>query len=136
MTPRINQRRQPMDAAAVRIRLRDAQTRLDSAELQLAGTSPHEWKHAAEIAVSAGIAASDAMCGHVLGYKMASESHSDAVSTLRVASSAAIAKHLDTLLAAKSAQSYGDRLPTHADASRLVLHARRLVDAAISTVSN
>jgi len=121
-----------MDAAAVRIRLKDAQTRLISADLQLGGSSAHEWKHAAEIAVSAGIAASDAVSGHVLGYKMASESHRDAVEALRVSSSAAIAKHLDTLLAAKSAQSYGDRLPTHADASRLVLHARRLVDAAES----
>lgn len=125
-----------MDAAAVRIRLKDAKTRLVSAELQLGGTSPHEWKHAAEIAVSAGIAASDAVCGHVLGYKVASESHRDAVDALRQASSASTAKHLDTLLAVKSAQSYGDRLPTHADASRIVLHARRLLDAAESIVSD
>lgn len=73
MTPRVSLRRQPMDAAAVRIRLQDARTRLVSAELQLGGTDPHEWKHAAEIAVSAGIAASDAVCGHVLGYKVTSE---------------------------------------------------------------
>ena len=135
MSPRLSSRRQPMDAAAVRIRFRDAQTRLISADLQLGGTSPHEWKHAAEIAVSAGIAASDAICGHVLGYKMASESHREAVEALRVATNAATAKHLDTLLASKSAQSYGDRLPTHADAARLVLHARRLVDAAESTMA-
>lgn len=120
-----------MDAAAVRIRFRDAETRLVSAELQLDGTSPHEWKHAAEIAVSAGIAASDAICGHVLGYKMASESHRDAVEALRVATNATTAKHLNALVEVKSAQSYGDRLPTKADASRYVLHARRLVDAAI-----
>jgi len=119
----------------VRIRFRDAQTRLVSADLQLGGSSPHEWKHAAEIAVSAGIAASDAICGHVLGYKMASESHRDAVEALRVATNASTAKHLDTLLASKSAQSYGDRLPTHADAARLVLHARRLVAAAESTMA-
>jgi hypothetical protein len=119
-----------MDAAAVRIRLRDAQTRLESAELQLSGDSPHEWKHAAEIAVSTGIAASDAICGHVLGYQLAGESHSDATAALRSASDAPTAKHLDTLLAAKSAQSYGDRLPTRAEAERLVVHARRLVDAA------
>lgn len=125
-----------MDAAAVRIRFRDARTRIDSADLQLGGTSPHEWKHAAEIAVSAGIAASDAICGHVLGYKVASESHSDAVTALREASNASTAKHLDTLLASKSLQSYGDRLPTHAEASRLVLHARRLFDAAETIVAN
>lgn len=136
MTPRLSSRRQPMDAAAVRIRLKDAQTRLVSAELQLGGSSPHEWKHAAEIAVSSGIAASDAICGHVLGYKVASESHRDALDALRLASSVSIAKHLDTLLAAKSAQAYGDRLPTHADASRHVLHARRLLDAAESIVSS
>jgi hypothetical protein len=124
-----------MDAAAVRIRFRDAQTRLVSADLQLGGSSPHEWKHAAEIAVSAGIAASDAICGHVLGYKMASESHREAVEALRVATNAATAKHLDTLLTAKSSQSYGDRLPTHADASRYVLHARRLVEAAEKILS-
>ena len=119
-----------MDAAAVSIRIRDARTRLTSAELQLDGESPHEWKHAAEIAVSTGIAASDAICGHVLGYKVASESHRDALAALRDASNASTAKHLDTLLAGKTAQSYGDRLPTHADAARYVLHARRLVEAA------
>ena len=110
--------------------MRDAQTRLVSAELQLGGDSPHEWKHAAEIAVSAGIAASDAICGHVLGYRAAGEAHREAVATLRDAADTATAKHLDTLLAAKSAQSYGDRLPSHAEASRHVGHARRLLDAA------
>ncbi|MCW4384463.1 hypothetical protein OH146_01595 [Salinibacterium sp. SYSU T00001] len=125
-----------MEAASVRIRLRDAQTRLDSAELQLGGSSPHEWKHAGEIAVSAGIAASDAICGHVLGYKVSSDAHRDALDALRSASNASTAKHLDALLAEKSAQSYGDRLPTHAEASRLVLHARRLVDAAVTVVAS
>jgi hypothetical protein len=119
-----------MDRSAVTIRLRDAETRLTSAELQLSGASPHEWKHAAEIAVSAGIAASDAICGHVLGYKVASESHRDAVAALSAASDAGVAKHLDALLSAKSAQSYGDRLPSYDDAARLVLHADRLVAAA------
>jgi hypothetical protein len=130
MTPRIGACRQPMDAAAVRIRLGDAQTRLSSAELQLGGTSPHEWKHASEIAVSAGIAASDAICGHVLGHKISGDAHREAVAALRSASNSSTAKHLDTLLAAKSTESYGDRLTTHADAARYVLHARRLVDAA------
>lgn len=125
-----------MDTAAVRIRLRDAHTRLASADLQLVGDSPHEWKHAGEIAVSAGIAASDAICGHVLGYRASGDAHREAVATLRAATDASTAKHLDTLLAAKSAQSYGDRLPTHAEAARLVLHARRLVDAAERTVES
>jgi hypothetical protein len=119
-----------MDAAAVRIRLKDAETRASSAELQLGGSSAHEWKHAGEIAVSAGIAASDAICGSVLGYKIASESHRDALDALRSASSAAVAKHLDALLVAKSAQSYGDRLPSYGEAARLVLHAQRMLDAA------
>jgi hypothetical protein len=37
MTPRISPKRQPMDVGSVRIRLRDAQTRLASAELQMSG---------------------------------------------------------------------------------------------------
>ncbi|MCM3503099.1 hypothetical protein M3667_14600 [Microbacterium sp. P26] len=119
-----------MDAVAVSIQIRDAQTRLNSAELQLSGDSPHEWKHAAEIAVSAGIGASDAMCGRVLGYKIAAASHRVAVNALREASSSSVAKHLEVLIGAKSTQSYGDRLPARADAERLVLHARRLVGAA------
>jgi hypothetical protein len=118
-----------MDAAAVGIRLRDAQTRLSNAELQLSGDSPHDWKHAAEIAISAGIAASDAICGHVLGYKISGDAHREAVNALRDASGAATAKHLETLLAGKSAQSYGDRLPTHNDAARYFVHASRLVEA-------
>lgn len=136
MTPRISPRRQPMDAAAVRVRLRDAQTRLASAELQLSGDSPHEWKHASEIAVSVGIAASDAICGHVLGYKVAAESHRDAIEALRAASDASTAKHLDTLISIKSASAYGDRLTTHADAARHVLHAQRLLTAAETIVSS
>ena len=123
-----------MDAAAVRIRFRDAETRLASAELQLGGESPHEWKHAAEVAVSAGIAASDAICGHVLGYKVAAESHRDAVDALRVATNAATAKHLNALLEVKSAQAYGDRLPTKADAERYVQHARRLLEAVLTAL--
>ncbi|MDF2992191.1 MAG: hypothetical protein K0S37_2705 [Microbacterium sp.] len=123
-------RRQTMDAAAVSIRMKDARTRLDSAELQLGGADPHEWKHAAEIAVSAGIAASDAVCGHTLGFKVAAESHRDAVAALKEAAGAPVAKHLDALLAAKSVQSYGDRLPSRKECERLVLHARRLVEAA------
>lgn len=134
MTPRISAHRQPMDAAGVRTRLGDARVRVASAELQLGGSNPHEWKHAAEIAVSAGIAASDAMCGHVLGYKVAADSHGDALAALRAASTASTAKHLSTLFDAKSAQSYGDRLPSHTDAARLVLHARRLLDAAEAIV--
>ncbi len=126
----MSSRRHPMDASAVGIRMKDAQTRLDSAELQLAGDSPHEWKHAAEIAVSAGIAASDAVCGHVLGYKIAADSHRDAVTALREAATSSVAKHLEVLVAAKSTQSYGDRLPTRSEAERLILHARRLVEAA------
>ena len=130
MSPRMSARRQTMDAGAVSIRMKDAQTRLDSAELQMSGQSPHEWKHAAEIAVSAGIAASDAVCGHVLGYKVSAESHRDAVTALRHASDSSVSRHLEVLIAAKSTQSYGDRLPTRADAERLVLHARLLVYAA------
>lgn len=130
MTPRMSSRRQSMDAAAVAIRMQDARTRLDSAELQLGGDSPHEWKHAAEIAVSAGIAASDAVCGRVLGYKVAGESHRDAVAALSQAATMSVAKHLDALIAAKSVQSYGDRLPGRDDAARLVQHASRLIEAA------
>ena len=135
MSPRISSRRQQMDSAAVQIRFRDAATRLVSAELHIQGASPHEWKHAAEVAVSAGIAASDAMCGHVLGYKVTAESHRDAVDTLRTATDAGVAKHLNALLEVKSAQSYGDRLPSKVEASRSVLHARRLVDAATATLA-
>ncbi len=130
MTPRMSPRRQDMDAAAVSVRMQDARTRLQSADLQLSGSSPHEWKHAAEIAVSAGIAASDAVCGRVLGYKIGGESHRDAVKALSQAADASVAKHLDALVAAKSLQSYGDRVPTYEDAARLVKHAQRLVEAA------
>lgn len=119
-----------MDAAAVRVRLHDATTRLESAELQLSGNTPHEWKHASEIAVSTGIAASDAICGHILGYKIAADNHRDAIAALRTATNDGTAKHLDLLLSVKTMQSYGDRLTTHKDATRFVQHARKLVDTA------
>jgi hypothetical protein len=87
--PQGGQRHHPMDSAAVRIRLRDAQIRLASAELQLSGDSPHEWKYAAEISVSVGIAAGDAICGHVLGYKPSGDAHIEAMATLRPAGNTA-----------------------------------------------
>ena len=65
---------------------------------------------------------------------MTADSHRDAVDALRVATDGGTAKHLNALLEVKSAQSYGDRLPTKADATRSVQHARRLMDAATAAL--
>ncbi|TFD52617.1 hypothetical protein E3T46_05750 [Cryobacterium sp. Hh11] len=79
--------------------------------------------------MNAGIAASDVICGVVLGDCSRSGSHSDAVALLVEATQpdAAPRKHLNALLADKSSYQYGSADVRQDAARALVEHAAKLV---------
>ncbi|TFD13049.1 hypothetical protein E3T35_06190 [Cryobacterium sp. TMT1-2-2] len=79
--------------------------------------------------MNAGIAASDVICGIVLGEYSRSGNHNDAVALLVEATQpdAALRKHLNALLADKSSYQYGTAGVRHAAARALVEHAAKLV---------
>lgn len=82
----------------------------------------------ASLAVLAGIAASDAICGAEVGER-AGENHADAVKLLRqCAPKSSAASQLQRLLDAKSESQYSSRLVTTTRASELRDQAQRLVD--------
>jgi hypothetical protein len=65
----------PSDVAA---RQADARSYLDAARMFVESTTQADWRTAGANAVLGGIAASDAICGHVLGHHSRGEDHADA----------------------------------------------------------
>lgn len=85
------------------------------------------------LAVLAGIAASDAICGAVLGERAAGESHTEAIALLRRASpDTNFAAQLRRLIDSKTEVQYSPALITEARAAELLVSARRLVHGAAS----
>ena len=82
------------------------------------------------LAVLAGIAAADAICGVALKQRSSSEDHAEAVRMLATVSPSGenYARDLRRLIAAKSGVQYSPRLVSPAVARDLVKYARRLVD--------
>jgi hypothetical protein len=79
----------------------------------------------ASLSVLAGIAASDAMCGHALKKCAQGDDHAEATALLATVNAAA-ARRLRTLISAKSTSSYGASFITNARAQDLLLQAQRL----------
>lgn len=81
------------------------------------------------LAVLAGIAASDAICGAVLGERPAGGDHGEAVAMLRRTQvGKSLAQHLARLINAKTETQYSPLLLTEARATDLLKASRRLVD--------
>lgn len=82
------------------------------------------------LAVLAGIAAADAICGHALGERAAGENHSDAVALLRRGSAVGdrSAAQLKRLLDVKTTTQYSRILIGDGKAAQLLEIARSLVD--------
>lgn len=82
------------------------------------------------LAVLAGIAAADAMCGHALGERAGGENHADAVALLRRGSAVGdkSAAQLKRLLDAKTTTQYSPILIGDGKAAQLLEVARRLVE--------
>lgn len=122
-------RRQNIDRPAIQARLADARTFLEAAEMFVEDDTVSSWKVAGSNAVNAGIAASDVICGVVLGECSRSADHSDAVALLQEATQpdASPRKHLNALLADKSSYQYGTAGVRQNAAKALVEHASKLV---------
>jgi len=82
------------------------------------------------LAVLAGIAAADAICGVALKQRSSSGDHAEAVRMLATVNprGAEYARDLRRIIAAKSGVQYSARLVTPAVARDLTKYARRLVD--------
>jgi hypothetical protein len=83
----------------------------------------------ASLAVLAGIAAGDAVCGATLGERAAGADHGDAVALLkRSRPGAVLAPHLMRLVGSKTEAQYSPALMSAARADGLLTSARRMVD--------
>lgn len=135
--PRLTPKRRTMNAAEVQIRLRAARKFLEAAEMYAEGDGPSDWQVAGANAVSAGIAASDAITGKILGYCAQGDAHGDALAVLEEATtpSKEPRKHLSALLTEKSGYQYGAAAVRHDVTRSAVRHARHLVDAAEKLVA-
>ncbi|TFC29170.1 hypothetical protein E3O55_09860 [Cryobacterium sp. MDB1-18-2] len=125
-------KRQNMDRAAIQARLADARKFLEAAEMYVEENAVSSWKVGGSNAVNAGIAASDVICGVVLGHCSRSANHSDAMALLEEATQpdAAPRKHLGALLADKSSYQYGTDSVRRDAAQALVEHAAKLIGEA------
>jgi len=133
MTPRSTGRVTTCTPAEARSRRAQARAFLDAAELVLT-EDQHEAHVAAALAVLAGIAAADAICGIRLGMWSRGQDHEQAVRLLRdvALNDAALPSKLARLLADKDATHYSPNLITIAKAKTLVRYASSLLEEAES----
>ena len=126
---RLTAKRQNIDRPAIQARLADARTFLEAAQLFVEADTVSAWKVAGSNAVNAGIAASDAICGLVLGEYSRGADHNDALALLQEATQPDTAprKHLTALLSDKSGYQYGTAGVRQDAARALVEHAVKLV---------
>jgi hypothetical protein len=124
MTPRNPGRVRAMTPSDVQVRAGAARKFLEVAQMVAdEDDSPDFRQVCASLAVLAGIAAGDAICGHVLKHRSSAQDHRQAADLLRtVAGGRPAAKAVDQLLDIKNAAQYGtDGLP--ADKTRSALSA-------------
>jgi hypothetical protein len=129
MSPRSSGRVVDMTLGEVRVRADSARTFLEVAQMVEDEADPSYRGVCASLAVLAGIAAGDAICGHVLKQRSRGQDHHQAVDLLRrVRGADTAARSLSTLLDIKDAAHYGtDGLPTDKTAQALRA-ARRVVE--------
>ena len=123
----------PRTAAEARTRLRTARANLEVAGVVLEERARDEYLNvAAGLAVLAGIAASDAICGIRLGYLHRGEDHRGAEDLLRTATpdGGKLATVLGRLLSVKDAAHYGVPVVSARKASDARRWAARLVERA------
>jgi len=128
-----NQHVKECTSAEAHERLAQARTFLDVAGMVMS-EEPREAHVAAALAVLAGIAAADAICGLNLKKWSRGSDHLQAVALLNTVSGAsgALANHLRRLLNQKNAVHYSPKLVTVDEAKIMLRHASALVDAADS----
>jgi hypothetical protein len=82
MTP-AEGRTRSIDKGGIKVRADDARSLISAAHMFVDSADIADWKTAGANAVHAGIAASDAICGHVLGYHSRGQDYKTAVDVLR-----------------------------------------------------
>jgi len=116
------------------IRLKTGRAYLEVAELVLADPQREEFLSVASgLAVLAGVAASDAICGARLGKRYRGEDHRDAADLLAAATPDGrdLSNHLVRLLDLKDEAHYGIMMVSSAKARAAVRNASHLVKRAI-----
>jgi hypothetical protein len=129
----------PCTRADAITRLAQAEAHVMVAELVLDGTSQAAIPGVAVAnAVLAGIAASDAACCAKLKERPRGQSHAEATKLLAtvVPHGAEMARDLERLLKRKDDAHYGLTFLSHADASKLVGYAKRMVELARRVVES
>ncbi|MCI2237067.1 hypothetical protein MO973_40420 [Paenibacillus sp. TRM 82003] len=119
-----------MTAAEVQVRAEAARKFLEVARMVEDDTSdPALPRVASALAVLAGIAASDAVCGHVLHQRPQGQDHQEAVRVLgSIRGADELATSLRRLLADKTTSQYGTTYMTAQKAASMVRHAEKLVE--------
>ena len=124
----------PMTGQDIRVRADDAHEFLLAAQLIFDHSADtgmkHRGKSVGSLAVLAGIAASDAICGRALGKCAAGEAHEEAVKLLATATvnGPVYARDLRRLLRSKTNVQYSPIVVGEGRNTELVKYARRLVD--------
>ena len=128
MTPREGRIRS-MDKAGIKVRADDARSLIAAAQLFVESEEMADWKVAGGNAVHAGIAAADAISGHVLGHHARGQDHKSAVEMLRRATQpdSAPANDLGRLIDEKDQFDYGSQRVTQTGARQNITRAERLI---------
>lgn len=116
-----------MSVLETKTRANQARAFLAAAALHADDGDPANANVSASMSVLAGIAASDAICGHALKKCSQSENHAEAVVLLSTVSNSA-SRRLKALLSAKSTSEYGTSYVTSARTRELLSQAKRLCD--------
>ena len=123
-----------MNAAAITMRRRHSQSYLSAADLVVELGDDADVDAIANVvgslAVLAGIAAADALCGRALGRRSVSESHADAAELLSSVRGDRLAPTLRRLLQAKTDTQYSPLLISARKSRDMLEWARKLVTEA------
>lgn len=125
-----SQRTRTMDSSEIALRAQHARDYLEAAT-DTRALHPDRTNVIASNAVLAGIAASDAICGRVLGRRAVGENHKEAATLLGTATTRGpeLAKDLRRLLDLKTTSQYSALTLGGTNAEKAVGWAERLVDA-------
>ncbi|MEO8095889.1 MAG: hypothetical protein ABI632_13295 [Pseudolysinimonas sp.] len=128
-----------MSAEQVRVRRRHAESYLAAADLVVDLSDDADIDTVANVvgslAVLAGIAATDSICGRALGIRSASESHFDAIELLSQVAGVRLAPTLKRLLQGKTDTQYSPLLLSPSKSRDMLDWARRLVVEAARTTA-
>jgi hypothetical protein len=125
-----------MSVQDVRVRADEARAYREVAAMYVESSAVADWKAAGSNAVLGGIAAADAICGHVLGYRHNGDDHAEGRRLLDRACSPdrQAGNHLKRLIDEKSNYQYSSSRVTQEQTRRLVTTLDRLIERMETTL--